>query len=118
MTAIVINPGSDRWWNSRAAHRFMSHHLALLGIAMIVALTLCCLVGPYLLPYDSLYIDLRARFAGPFTGHHYLGTDPLGRDVAARLFMAGRTSLLVGFSAMLLSTLVGTVVGHEGHSAT
>jgi peptide/nickel transport system permease protein len=78
---------------------------------MIVVLTLLCVLGPYVLPYDSLYIDLRARFASPLTGSHYLGTDPLGRDVAARLFMAGRISLLVGFSAMLLSTFVGTVVG-------
>jgi peptide/nickel transport system permease protein len=91
--------------------RFTSHHLALLGVAMITLLTLACVFGPHLLPYDSLYIDLRARFSPPLTGDHYLGTDPLGRDVAARLFMAGRTSLLVAFFAMLLSTLIGTLVG-------
>ena len=28
--------------------------------------------GPSLLPYDSLHIDLRARFAPPLTGQHYL----------------------------------------------
>jgi peptide/nickel transport system permease protein len=89
----------------------MSHHLALLGLAMITCLTLACILAPYLLPYDSLYIDLRARFAPPLTGSHFLGTDPLGRDIAARLFEAGRISLLVGFFAMLLSTLVGTLVG-------
>lgn len=111
MTAIAQHQGSTRWWHSRAARKFMRHNLALLGLAMIVALTLACIVAPYLLPYDSLYIDLRARFAPPLTGGHILGTDPLGRDVAARLFEAGRISLLVGFSAMLLSTFVGTVVG-------
>jgi peptide/nickel transport system permease protein len=89
----------------------MSHHLALLGLAMITCLTLACILAPFLLPYDSLFIDLRARFAPPFTGSHYLGTDPLGRDIAARLFEAGRISLLVGFFAMLLSTLAGTLVG-------
>lgn len=91
--------------------RFMGHRLALLGLSMITLLTLACIVGPSLLPYDSLSIDLRARFAPPLSGGHYLGTDPLGRDVAARLLMAGRISLLVGFTAMLLSILVGTVVG-------
>jgi peptide/nickel transport system permease protein len=111
MTALATNAGPSRWWHSRAARRFMNHHLALLGLALISLLTLACIFGPYLLPYDSLYIDLRARFAPPLTGDHYFGTDPLGRDVAARLFMAGRISLLVGFFAMLLSTLVGTVVG-------
>jgi peptide/nickel transport system permease protein len=111
MTVLAAPAGPMRWWRSRVAYRFMSHRLALLGVVMITLLTLACVFGPYLLPYDSLYIDLRARFAPPLTGHHHLGTDPLGRDVAARLFMAGRISLLVGFSAMLLSTFVGTLVG-------
>ncbi|TIO05124.1 MAG: ABC transporter permease [Mesorhizobium sp.] len=111
MTALVANAGQGRWWRSRTVRRFTSHHLALLGLAMITLLTLACVFGPYLLPYDSLYIDLRARFSPPLTGHHYLGTDPLGRDLAARLLMAGRISLAVAFFAMLLSTLIGTLVG-------
>lgn len=111
MTAIVAHAAPSRWWHSRAVYRFMRHHLALVGIAMITLLVLACAIGPYVLPYDSLQIDLRARFAPPLSGNHYFGTDPLGRDLAARLLMAGRVSLLVGFSAMLLSTLIGTLVG-------
>lgn len=111
MTVIAAHATPTRWWHSRAAYRFMRHHLALAGIAMISLLVLACVIGPYALPYDSLHIDLRARFAPPLSGQHYFGTDPLGRDLAARLLMAGRISLLVGFSAMLLSTLIGTLVG-------
>jgi peptide/nickel transport system permease protein len=111
MTALAISTAPSRWWHSRAVLRFISHRLALLGLAMITLLTLACVLGPYVLPYDSLHIDLRARFAPPMTGNHYLGTDPLGRDLAARLLMAGRISLLVGFSAMLLSIVIGTLVG-------
>ena len=111
MTAIAVHATPTRWWHSRAVYRFMRHHLALVGIAMITLLVLACALGPYALPYDSLQIDLRARFAPPLSGNHYFGTDPLGRDLAARLLMAGRVSLLVGFSAMLLSTLIGTLVG-------
>jgi peptide/nickel transport system permease protein len=111
MTALAVSTAPSRWWHNRAVLRFMSHRLALLGLTMITLLTLACVLGPYLLPYDSLHIDLRARFAPPMTGNHYLGTDPLGRDLAARLLMAGRISLLVGFSAMLLSLVIGTLVG-------
>ena len=39
-------------------------------------------------------------FAPPFAGPHVLGTDPLGRDLLARLLYAGRISLSVGFAAM------------------
>jgi len=109
-TASLSEPRS-RWWQGRAVRRFARHRLALIGVVMITALTLACVTGPWLLPYDSLYIDLRARFAPPMTGQHYLGTDPLGRDIAARLLMAGRTSLLVGVCAMVLSTLLGAFVG-------
>ncbi|WJH41482.1 ABC transporter permease [Aliirhizobium terrae] len=100
-----------RWWKSRTLRRFMRHRLAVIGVAMITILVLSCVFGPYLLPYDELFIDLRARFAPPLTGYHIFGTDPLGRDIAARLFNAGRISLLVGFFAMLMSTALGTLIG-------
>lgn len=100
-----------RWWNNRTLRRFARHRLAVVGLVMITVLVIACVAGPYLLPYDELYIDLRARFAPPFTGYHIFGTDPLGRDLAARLFNAGRISLLVGFFAMVLSTALGTVIG-------
>ncbi len=108
-TLPVIAP--SRWWQSRRVRRFARHRLAMLGVVMISILVFACAVGPYLLPYDELHIDLRARFAPPLTGYHIFGTDPLGRDIAARLFNAGRISLLVGFFAMLLSTAIGTIVG-------
>lgn len=111
MTAAEIQTTPHRWWNSRGFRRFAQHRLAMVGMAMLFLLTLACIVGPYLLPYDELHIDLRARFSPPLTDDHYLGTDPLGRDIAARLLMAGRISLLVGFFAMVLSTAIGTVIG-------
>ena len=104
-------PPAARWWRSRTVRRFARNRLAIIGLGLIFLLTLACVVGPSLLPFDELYIDLRARFAPPGTDSHIFGTDPLGRDIAARLFQAGRISMLVGFSAMLISTVVGTLVG-------
>jgi peptide/nickel transport system permease protein len=112
MAATIDLQGTGTgWWRSRGLRRFVRHRLAVTGVAIIALLTLACVVGPWLLPYDMLHIDLRARFAPPLTGDHYLGTDPLGRDLAARLLMAGRISLLVGFAAMVISTLIGAAVG-------
>jgi peptide/nickel transport system permease protein len=109
----AIEPLAPRtpWWRSRTVRRFRANRLAMIGLMMIVGLTLACVIGPHLLPFDELYIDLRARFAPPGTGAHIFGTDPLGRDIAARLFVAGQISLLVGFAAMILSTVVGAAVG-------
>lgn len=91
--------------------RFRRHRLAMFGAVTILALTLACVVGPFLLPFDDTTIDIMNRFAPPPTGIHLLGTDELGRDMLARLMMGGRVSLLVGFTAMAIGMAVGTLVG-------
>ncbi|MCB1381140.1 MAG: ABC transporter permease [Alphaproteobacteria bacterium] len=95
----------------RAIDRFLRHRLAVLGMIMTIVLVFFSVVGPYLLPFDDLYIDVRNRFAGPFVSVHLFGTDQLGRDLLARLMMAGRISMSIGFSAMVMAISLGTVVG-------
>lgn len=96
---------------NRALMRFCRHRLAVFGLIVIALLILASTVGPLIIPFDDLHIDIRNRFAAPFGGLHVLGTDQLGRDLAARLLMAGRISLSVGFAAMLISVVFGTIVG-------
>ncbi|PZX18765.1 peptide/nickel transport system permease protein [Palleronia aestuarii] len=100
-----------RFLQSRGMRRFFRHKLAVLGLAMITLIAVACIVGPWLLPHDMLDIDIRGRFSPPLTDTYLFGTDEMGRDLAARLFMAGRVSLMVGVAAMVLSTVVGTVIG-------
>jgi peptide/nickel transport system permease protein len=95
----------------RGLRRFARHRLALIGACTIVFLILAAGIGPYINPYDDLHIDILHRFQPPFAGPHLLGTDQLGRDMLARLEMAGRISLTVGFAAMLLSIAFGTIIG-------
>jgi peptide/nickel transport system permease protein len=95
----------------RGLRRFVRHRLALAGFVTIIVLAFAAGVGPYLNPYDDLHIDILHRFTPPFAGAHVLGTDSLGRDMLARLEMAGRVSLTVGCAAMVISTIVGTVIG-------
>jgi peptide/nickel transport system permease protein len=94
-----------------ALQRFMRHRLAVFGTIVIALLALTCAVGPYLLPFTDTEIDIMQRFAPPFSGVHILGTDPLGRDILARILMAGRISLSVGFAAMVISMVIGITVG-------
>ncbi len=110
-TAVFPSVGRMAWISNPTLARFLRHKLAVLGVVMITALVLACVFGPYLLHYNDLSIDIRNRFAPPLAGSHYLGTDALGRDTAARLLNAGRISLTVGFFAMLISTLIGTFIG-------
>jgi peptide/nickel transport system permease protein len=107
-TILSVRPRRGR---NLALGRFMRHRLAMFGAASILLLVVLCVVGPYLSPYGPLTIDLRHRFAAPFAGAHWLGSDQLGRDLLVRLLLAGRISLFVGFAAMALSTVVGVFVG-------
>lgn len=91
--------------------RFARHRASLFGMGLILFLLLASWIGPYLLPFDDLSIDVLNRFKPPLTGAHLLGTDQLGRDILARLMMAGRISLTVGFTAMIISTAIGVIIG-------
>ena len=110
VSEVSLGPAPG-FWTSPGFRRFRRHKLAVFGTVTIVLLTLACVFGPMLLPYTDTFIDIRSRFAVPFSGPHILGTDPLGRDILARLLMAGRISLAVGFSAMLIAMGSGIVVG-------
>ncbi len=96
---------------SPAVARFTRHRLAILGSVAVVVLLLTAIFAPDIAPRNPLYIDLVVRFTPPLHGAFLLGTDPLGRDLLSRLIYAGRISLTVGFSAMLVSAVVGTAVG-------
>lgn len=110
--ATMPTPATVRKQPARPAlRRFLRHKLAVLGTAVIVMMVLACVFGPMLLPFDDRAINVRARFIAPFETAHILGTDPLGRDQLARLLHAGRISLAVGFSVMILSMSVGIAIG-------
>lgn len=81
--------------------------LARITLGLIV---LAVLLGPLLWPHAADAVDLSQRNAPPSPAHP-LGTDQLGRDLLARLFLGGRLTLAVGAAAMALSLILGTAIG-------
>jgi peptide/nickel transport system permease protein len=73
---------------------------------------LLVLLSPWIFPDRGSAMDLAARLSPPFTQwSHPLGTDPLGRDVLARVLVGGRISLMVGFLSVLGASTLGIVIG-------
>ena len=91
--------------------RFARHRLALLGLAVIVALFISAVFAPALAPYDPEQVNPLDRHQPPLSPGHLLGTDEIGRDVLSRLLYAGRVSLTVGFAAMAVTIVVGSLIG-------
>ncbi|HEX5499298.1 MAG TPA: ABC transporter permease [Thermomicrobiales bacterium] len=94
-----------------AARRFFGHRLAAAGLIISIVLILSAIFAPALAPRDPLQISILAKFQPPLSGGFLLGGDEVGRDLLSRLLYAGRISLLVGFAAMAVTVLVGTVIG-------
>ncbi|MGW0760115.1 dipeptide/oligopeptide/nickel ABC transporter permease/ATP-binding protein [Streptomyces sp. NPDC002814] len=84
--------------------------------ALVLALVaLCAVLGPLLADDLATRQNLRAPGRPPFSLDHgwafVLGSDSLGRPVAARLLAAAGTTLSVAVPAVLCSLLIGSVWG-------
>jgi len=122
----------ESYW-SYAWRRFRRHRLAMFGGAMLIILILSAVLSPWITPYDFSRQNRKNMFAPPSLnilveenkmprcararvlwwkcGVHPFGTDDLGRDILTRAIHGGRVSLTVGFTAAIVSTMLGTIIG-------
>ena len=70
------------------------------GLALVGVIAGAALLAPWIVQ-DPNRLDLGSVLAPPSPAH-WLGTDGLGRDVAARLVFGARISLAIGFTAAFL----------------
>ncbi len=90
--------------------RLWRNRLAISGLALVLGLFAVALLAHWLAPYNPDFIDLKQVLMPPSPAH-LLGTDTLGRDVLSRIIYGARVSLLVGFVAVGIATLIGLLVG-------
>ncbi|AUG53177.1 ABC transporter permease [Thalassospira marina] len=84
----------------------------ILGILLAGGMCLAVVFSGFLFPDGGEKIDLMARLTPPFTkAAHFLGTDPLGRDVLARVIIGGKISLVVGLISVAGAVVIGVVMG-------
>ena len=89
--------------------------VATLSAALLFIVLICVLVGPWLLADQARAVNLMARNAPPFSlskGWLFiLGADALGRSLLARIIVASQNTMLISASAVLLSMIVGGLLG-------
>jgi peptide/nickel transport system permease protein len=87
---------------------------ALAGLVLLIGFILLALFANRLFPGDPLDM-VAAPFEWPGADPQYwLGTDSLGRDVAAGISHGTRVSLLIGASSAAIGLVIGTLVGAIG----
>jgi peptide/nickel transport system permease protein len=104
--------------------RLLRHRSAMVGMVILGFLILVAIFAPILAPYDPIQVligveDVRGR-ADPCIHalgcpadqpQHLMGVDGNVRDLYSRLLYGARVSLLIGFSTVGFSIVVGTVLG-------
>jgi peptide/nickel transport system permease protein len=99
-----VSLGMDTW------RRFRRHRPAVASMLVLGLIVLAVALGPLVWRVPINEIDFSAHLDGPSWAHPF-GTDDLGQDLLARMLYGGRISLAVGFAAMLVAIVAGTLVG-------
>lgn len=93
---------------------FQRDKLALVGLVILAFFVLVALLAPLIAPFDPLEVIqedgiwLSNEKPSP---RFPLGTTNIGRDIFSQLVYGSRSALLVGFSAAVAVSVIGTVVG-------
>ena len=81
-------------------------HGLLIGGGIAIGVLLLLLLLPFVASQDPLMTNRSEVLAGP-GGAHWLGTDPIGRDIFSRVLHGGRAAALIALPMGLLAILVG-----------
>ena len=90
--------------------RFLQHKLAVIGLVVLIVLTILAIVVPAATGDLFGKTSLTSINQAP-TLTQPLGTDDLGRNIFVRLMKGLQTSLIVGFSSVILIMIIGVSVG-------
>lgn len=104
-TSRSRGPVADFWF------RFSRNRGAVVGLVIMVAVTAIAILAPVLYP-ESPWRMVQRPFLQPFQVEGFwLGTDTLGRDVAAGLVHGARVSLIVGLISTVFALAIGVPLG-------
>lgn len=107
-------------WNSNLAYSFRSSPVTIIAAVVALAIILGAAFAPWIAPqnpFDPRQLNLMDGFIPPgqvslFTGKTFLlGSDDQGRDIFSAILYGARVSLFVGFSAVILSLVLGVTLG-------
>ena len=90
---------------------FSRNQLAVCGGAVVLVLVTLAVLAPVLAPFDPNRPDTK-KILNPPSRSHWLGTDPLGRDVLSGVLYGSRVSLAVGFVSVGIAATIGPIDDH------
>ena len=111
MSTLPPSPSAPSPTPWQAAWRRLTSSWFTVGALIFLCLLIfSCAFAGFVSPHEPNAQDLELK-ASPPSASHWMGTDPLGRDIAARILHGGRVSLLVGALATGVAVLIGVTYG-------
>ena len=95
---------------SRVLRQIRRRPIESVGGVILILVVLTAMFAGFIAPFDYAAQEFGARLEGP-SGAHFFGTDSLGRDVFSRVVFGARTSMLASTSGVLLSGIMGALLG-------
>lgn len=81
-----------------------------IALYLLIAVVLAIFLLPFFYTVSPYQLDPTKILQAPSL-EHLFGTDRLGRDMLARILNGGQTSLIIGFLAASISSIVGLFIG-------
>jgi len=104
----IVRPSMSYWQDAR--RRLRKNKVAMTSMIVLVILTIMAIIGPMMVDVQYNDTDFMNTNAPP-SSEHWFGTDALGRDLWARVWVGARVSLFIGLVAALITTGIGVFVG-------
>ncbi len=90
--------------------KILRHKQIIFGLLIVSMFALLAIMAAVISPYDPNDINVENSFLAPSLKHLF-GTDQLGRDIFSRIIFGGRISLTIGFVAVGIAVLIGSLLG-------
>src|SRR5690625_3680902 len=100
----TLGPWREAW------REFRKNKVAVVGMTIVIIFILLAIFAPFIAK-EGINDQMMADRLQPPSKEYWLGTDDFGRDIFSRIVYGARISLWVGFSSVVGSVVVGSLLG-------
>ena len=90
--------------------KLINNKIALICLIIITTMIILGILAPYIAPFDPNKVRIVRKYAA-ISSEHWLGCDHLGRDIFSRLLYGIRSTLFLSLLTMIITIIVGSVIG-------
>ena len=90
--------------------KLINNKTALICLIIITTMIILGILAPYIAPFDPNKVRIVRKYAA-ISSDHWLGCDHLGRDIFSRLLYGIRSTLFLSLLTMIITIIVGSVIG-------